>query len=93
MSFLNLIKEKALNAQDDLAYSCYQTGKPLIALKDLGEWAWKEFIKRNNFSNEAIFYYINKNDYSAEPSLFKLLEIAVACLGETEIKKRLKELK
>jgi len=68
----------------------------------LGEWAWEQLkfhIKNTwTYKNPIALYYAIENGYSEEKTPKGLAlksayhEIAVACLGENEIKKRLSEL-
>lgn len=68
-----------------------------ISVQALGEWAWeivKTTLKEANYESDwdedaqnlAGVYGFFEDDFSDTP----VLEIAVACLGEKEVKKRLK---
>lgn len=73
-----------------------------ISVQALGEWAWKfilEDIKQIDMPNQAkkegwVFDFPNVDAYYAQEMALNQIalhwEIAVACLGEKEIKKRLK---
>ena len=77
----------------------------VIPLKDLGEWAWKYFVESFYCKEEAehwlAWHKLSKKErlkaekeMPIEPldSNINSLNIAVACLGSQEIKKRLTEL-
>ena len=67
-----------------------------INVKDLGEWAWKEYRKQTKHFTlyeshfEELATFLN-GEYNGLRTVY--LEIAVACLGKEEIEKRLKEVK
>ncbi len=68
----------------------------------LGEWAWSECLPRllrwrdKELASEEFWRYFHRNEskQSKSRSAYALLtKIAVACLGEFEVRKRLEELK
>lgn len=77
-------------------------GQEGIRLKDLGEWAWIKFVEYHDkllMDTETYIEIIERN-LSTEarkeinPSVEEVFfDIAVSCLGEIEVKKRLEELK
>lgn len=94
-SFKKFLKEKGV---------CV-TGKPLsrglyICERDLGEWAFKEFIGNEKELKSGLGWAFLEISMKENPdSIFYngrrtlLYQFAKACLGKEEIKKRLKELK
>ena len=81
-SFKDFLKEKA-------SYEPAFAGK-VVSVKDLGEWALNETIERIKLKKSYknfIDFLMMQWDYPAY-----YVELAVACLGEAEVKKRLKKL-
>ena len=87
-SFAELLEKKKYKA---IGLSSPQ--KDMILLEDLGEWAWENFKQSNCFVPENIDSLDFNHEQNLKNCIIQFLEIAIACLGKTEIEKRLKELK
>lgn len=68
--------------------------QPAILLKDLGEWAWVDFLESNtwedsrDFTGEFEDWLKKGKTYNVHNLGF--YDVAIACLGKEEVKKRLK---
>ena len=81
-------------------------GKPLtvVPIKEIGEWAWKKFLKdlkqvKKINKYKKPLHAMAKEHLPNNPLHLPLgfciqyIDIAIACLGKKEIQKRVKELK
>lgn len=77
---------------------------PFVSVRALGEWAWDEFTERkrlirwhldNAGERDLLQYFKEQTEYIYHSSahFFAYYPIAIACLGEAEVKKRLEESK
>ncbi len=74
--------------------------QPAVLTKDLGEWAWNNCYSiveeyKEFFEEEPTVEKIEKTLETEDVphNDIQIWDIAVSCLGEKEIKKRLKEMK
>lgn len=91
---------------DKKSFVCHCGATKLVfSVKDLGEWAWKEAVGRGHLVAIVNDGFVNlavlKEEFVVEllmgslksnPRAKQVFEIAVACLGKEEIKRRLKSL-
>ena len=93
MEFKEFLKE---NKVDTRAFSLDGSVQDYLPKKALGEWAWSYLVEllNNHAITTRVFYEIEKYlEECCEFNGINPFEIVVACLGEAEIKKRLKEMK
>ena len=98
MDFKKWLKKNKIRVKGDLlkfptsyGFVSFYGRKYVIPVRALGEWAWERLMKRFKFIRS---YDLNVRKMEAEVAFKQelpelLTEIAIACLGEKEVKKRL----
>ena len=97
MNFEEFLKEKKGFGSDGY-YFCQDSKGTEIEIKALGEWAWENGLDSiKEHIEESKPRILDFQDFNAVGEFddygIDFFSIAVACLGEKEIRKRLSELK
>jgi len=95
-SFKEFLKDEEVSAieiSDTIDIFIEENENPVfISIKALGEWAFNKYFttSRIKWYRPAMLDRKNKRSFRSRPLVY---DIAIACLGESEVKKRLEEIK